>query len=88
MDATGFIAIGMNARGILCLGMMAEGVITISMLGYGLVFFIGQVGGTFGFGIYQLGVAWFCYMGQLTLSIWDTKAAQCGINLIGPYVRP
>ena len=88
MSAKGFIAVGMNARGIVCLSMMGEGIITISMLGYGLVFFVGQVGATLGFGIYQLGVAWYCYAGQFTLSFWDTKAAQCGINLIGPYLRP
>ena len=58
MSAKGFITVGMNARGIVCLSMMGEGIITISMLGYGIVFFVGQVGATLRFGLYQLGVAW------------------------------
>jgi hypothetical protein len=84
MDAKGFIAIGMTARGIVSLGMMAQGFVTFSMVGTGLIVFVGQMGGGFGFGIYQLGISWYCYFGQLTISLWDTKSAQCGINILSP----
>jgi hypothetical protein len=64
--------------------MVGEGVFTLSMVGLGLLAFAGQVGGGLGVGVYQLGVSWYCYMGQLTLSLWDTRVAQGGVNIFGP----
>jgi hypothetical protein len=84
MNAKGYIAIGMTAQGIVSIGMMAEGLVTLSMVGSGLVVFVGQCGGGLGFGLYQVGVSWYCFLGQLTLSLWDTRAAQCGVNIFGP----
>ena len=84
MDAKGYIAIGIQAKGIISIGIVAQGMFSLSMVGTGLVVFVGQVGGSLGLGIYQVGVSWFCLLAQLTISLWDTRRAQCGINILGP----
>ncbi len=56
------------------------------MIGYGILAFVGQLGGGMGFGIYQVGISWYCYLGQLSISIWNTNKAQCGLNLISPLI--
>ena len=84
MNAKGYIAIGANAKGIISIGLLSQGLISISLLGYGLIFFLGQVGGGLCLGIYQVGVCWYCILGQMTISIWNTEKAQCGINVLAP----
>ena len=84
VDAKGYIAIGLKARGIISIGLVAQGLFSLSMAGTGLLVFVGQVGGSLGLGIYQVGVSWYCLLAQLTISLWDTKRAQCGINIFGP----
>ena len=76
----------MFSRGIFSVGLISEGIFTLSMVGTGLLLFVGSVGGGFGLGVYQVGISWFCYVGQMTLSIWDTKSAQLGVNVISPVV--
>lgn len=78
----------MFAEGIIAIGMMAQGLFTISMVGIGVIAFIGQVGGGLGFGIYQMGISWYCYMGQLSIGIWSTKYAQIGVSLLAPLFTP
>ena len=85
-DAKGYIAVGMNAKGIVAIGMISQGLFTFSMVGTGIFCFIGQAGGTLGFGIYQVGVAWYCYLGQLSLGLYYTRAAQLGVNILGPIM--
>ena len=85
-DAKGFVAIGMSAKGVIAIGIYSQGIFTLSMIGYGILAFVGQLGGGMGFGIYQVGISWYCYLGQLSISIWNTNKAQCGLNLISPLI--
>ena len=87
-NAKGYIAIGLAARGILTIGLFCEGIISFCVIGFGLLCFVGQVGGGLGFGIYQVGVSCYCFLGQLSISIWTTVRAQLGINLISPLIIP
>lgn len=88
MNAKGYIAVGMFAEGIVAIGMIGQGIFTISMVGTDLLFFFGQVGGGFGFGIYQVGISWFCKLGQLSIGLWSTEKAQIGVSLISPFYYP
>ena len=83
-DAKGYIAVGLFSRGIISIGVVGQGVITFSNLGYGLFLFLGDVGGALGLGIYQVGVSWYCIMGQLTISTWYTCIVSRGVNILGP----
>lgn len=88
MDAKGYIAIGMYAQGIIAIGMVARGIFTMSMVGVGILFFVGQVGGGLGFGIYQIGIAWYCYIGQVSIGVWATRRAQMGFSILAPFFNP
>ena len=87
-SAKGYIAIGLYPEGIISIGLMSQGIFTLSMVGSGILVFIGQLGGGLGFGVYQVGVSWYCYLGQASISFWDTRKAQLGINILGPFVKP
>ena len=71
-SAKGYIAIGIDAVGIISIGIYSIGIFTFSVMGSGLLMFIGVVGGGLGFGIYFLGISWYCYRCCLGVSIWDT----------------
>lgn len=88
VGAKGFIAIGLYAEGIVAIGVIGQGLCTISMGGYGLMFFLGQVGGGLGLGIYQLGICYYCFLAQVSIGIWETKKCQVGVSLLSPCFNP
>ena len=83
-NAKGIIAIGMVSHGIVSIGVISQGLFTLSILGSGLIIFVGQIGGGVGLGLYQIGISWYCFAGQLSVSIWNTNIAQMGVNVLGP----
>ena len=83
-DAKGIIAVGMVSHGIISIGVLSQGLFTFSILGSGLIIFVGQIGGGAGVGLYQIGISWYCFVGQLSVSIWSTNIAQMGFNILGP----
>lgn len=87
-QAKGYIAIGFISQGIVSIGMLSEGMFSLGMIGYGILGFVGQIGGGLGFGIYQVGISWYCYLGQISISVWATFKAQLGINIISPMIYP
>jgi hypothetical protein len=85
-DAKGIIAIGITARGVFSIGVVSQGLFTLSIVGSGILFFMGQAGGGLGFGIYQLGVSWYCRASQCSISLYYTHRAQCGFNILAPFI--
>ena len=84
LHAKGFIAVGVFARGIVSFGILSQGLLTFSFLGSGLIVFIGLWGVSWGFGIYQLGVSWYCYLGQISISLYGCRKVQLGVSVLGP----
>ena len=83
-SAKGYIAIGVSSVGIISIGIFSTGIFTFSLMGSGLLMFIGGWGVCLGFGIYLFGVSWYCYRCFVGISIWDTRNALLGVNILGP----
>jgi hypothetical protein len=85
--AKGYIAIGIVCRGIVSIGVISQGFFTISLFGSGLFVIVGVLGGGFGFGMYQIGVSWYCLLAQLSFSLWGTGCAQGQVDILRPLFK-
>ena len=68
------------------IGLISEGIFTLSMIGSGILLFVGVWGGGMGIGIYQLGISWYCYVSQFSISLYWSRKVQLGINLLNPIL--
>jgi len=82
--AKGLFAVGVHADGVFCLGIFVNGLFSVGLMGVGLVFYGGGWGATLGIGVYHIGMAWYCMMGQLSINIYCGFMIHIGINLLGP----